>query len=156
MNIKMFRVGVLVIGIALISLGTSSWAYAGERKVNHVPDVVENGFKKAYPQAVILSYEEEVKNGKTTYEIESKDGSTRRDVILSSTGQILEAEEKIKKTEIPQAVQEAIRSKYPEAEITRAEKVNAKGKIQYEVGLKQGKKRFSIEFDSNGEYLKKD
>lgn len=157
MNTKMFHAGVLSAVIVLISLGSGSLPAYAEKKIGResVPEQVQAAFQKAYPQAVIRGYEQDVENGKTVYEIESKEGALRRDVIYNETGQVLEVEEVIKKRELPQAVVEAIHTQFPKADIVKAEKITGEGSVSYEVGLKQGTDRFSIELDSLGKNMKK-
>ncbi len=156
MNTRMFHAGVLSAGIILILLGSGSLAYA-EKKIGResVPEQVQAAFQKAYPQAVIRGYEQDVQNGQPVYEIESKEGHIRRDVIYSGTGQVLEVEEVVKKSQLPQAVIETILAQFPKADISRVEKITRDKDIAYEVGLKEGVKHFSIEIDSMGKILKK-
>ena len=153
----MFYAGVLSAGIVLVSLGSGSSPAYAEKKIarESVPEQVSTAFQKAYPQAVIRGYEQDEKNGQTVYEIESKEGSTRRDITYSGTGEVLEIEEAVKKSELPQAGMEAIRTQFPKADIGRAEKIMRDGSVFYEVGLKQEKKHFSIELDAQGKIIKK-
>ena len=45
-----------------------------------VPEAVLSSFTKMYPQATVITYSREIREGKTCYELESKDGTTKRDI----------------------------------------------------------------------------
>ena len=135
--------------VILVTVGGAMTGYAKERKLTRemVPAVVLSSFQKRYPQASVLGYEEEVEHGKTFYEIESKDGAIRRDILFVASGEIAEIEEVVPNTDVPLAIQQAGKAQFPQAEIHRAEKVTRGGRTYYEIGFKQGEKHFSREFD---------
>lgn len=151
------RIAFVVIAISLTGLT----AAAQESKVaaKDVPAAVIAAFKSAYPTATIKGYAREKENGKTFYEIESKDGNTGRDVLYNPDGSVAEVEETLAASGLPVGVREVISSKYPGAVVTKAEKTtekNAAGdKVGYEVIAKQGKKRISLEFDADGKLKSK-
>ncbi|HET6331288.1 MAG TPA: hypothetical protein VFF76_10930, partial [Holophagaceae bacterium] len=68
----------LVLILAAACLAPS--ARAGEKKLseNQMPAPVLAAFHKAYPAATIRGLAMETEHGRTTYEIESLDGRTRR------------------------------------------------------------------------------
>lgn len=72
-----------------------------------VPAAVREAFRRAYPSARVLKYASELENGRTTYEIESRDGATRRDLILAADGTILETETQVTPAQLPAAVRSA-------------------------------------------------
>jgi hypothetical protein len=51
---------------------------------------------------------------------------------------------------LPAAIRESINSKYPNTVITKAEKIIQGEKVAYEVIVRQGRKRISVEFDVDG------
>lgn len=151
------RIALLVIAVSMIGLS----AMAQESKVaeKDVPAAVIAAFKSAYPNATIKGYAKEKENGKTFYEIESKEGDTGRDVLYNPDGSVAEIEETMAPSDLPAAAQEVIRSKYPGAVVAKAEKTTEKtaggDKIGYEVIARQGKKRISLEFDADGKLKSK-
>jgi len=151
------RIGLVIATVSLAALSTA----AQESKVaeKDVPAAVIAAFKAAYPSATIKGYAREKEHGKVFYEIESKDGETGRDVLYNPDGSVAEIEETIAAGDLPAGAQELIRSRYPGAVVTKAEKSiekNASGdKIGYEVVAKQGKKRITLEFDSDGKLKSK-
>lgn len=151
--IQAYRRTALVV-IAVVAMTFS--ALAQERKITQkdVPAAVIAAFKSAYPSATIKGYAREKEKGQVFYEIESKEGDTGRDVLYKPDGSLAEIEETVGLSDLPAAAQKVIQSKYPGATVSKAEKTTEKSaqgdKIGYEVILRQGKKRFSLEFDGDG------
>ena len=151
------RIALVVVGVSLMGLT----AAAQETKVTakDVPAAVISAFKSAYPTATIKGYAREKEHGKTFYEIESKDGDTGRDILYHSDGSVAEVEETVAASDLPATAQDLIHSKYPGAMVTKAERTTEKtvqgDKISYEVVARQGKKRFTLEFDADGKLKRK-
>jgi uncharacterized membrane protein YkoI len=146
-----FRATLIAAAVSLLSLS----AAAQEKKITakQVPAAVIAAFKTSYPNATIRGYAQEKEHGKVFYEIESREGTTQRDVLYNSDGTVAEIEESIAPTDLPSAAQEAIHKKYPKAVISLAEKTTAGDKVGYEVSAKQGKRRITMEFDADGKVL---
>jgi hypothetical protein len=127
-------------------------AVAQEKKITarQVPAAVIAAFKNSYPNATIRGYAQEKEDGKMFYEIESREGSTQRDVLYNPDGTVAEVEESIAATDLPADAQQAIKQKYPRAVIVLAEKTTAGDTVGYEVSLRNGKRRIGMEFDSSG------
>jgi hypothetical protein len=146
----------IALTITAISLA-GSFASAQERQVKrkNVPIAVLNAFKASYPTATIKGYAREKEDGKTFYEIESMEGATGRDVLYNPDGSVAEVEETIAPSDLPAGIQEAIRTRYPRAVVIKAEKTVQGDTVGYEVIGKQGRKRFTLEFDAAGNFNKK-
>jgi hypothetical protein len=146
------RIALVLLAVAATSFSAS----AQEVKVaaKDVPAAVIAAFKAVYPNATIKGYAKEREHGKTFFEIESKEGDVGRDVLYHIDGSVAEIEETVAASDLPAAAQEVIRSKYPHAVISKAEKTTEKtaqgDKVGYEVIARQGKKRISLEFDADG------
>ena len=142
------RVALIAGAVTLLSLS----AVAQEKKItaNQVPAAVITAFKNSYPKATIRGYAQEKENGKVFYEIESREGTTQRDVLYNADGTVAEVEESIPASDLPADAQQAIKQKYPRAVIVLAEKTIAGDTVGYEVSLRNGKKRIGMEFDSSG------
>jgi hypothetical protein len=146
------RIAFVVIAVVAMTFS----AAAQERKVakKDVPAAVIAAFKSAYPAATIKGYAREKEKGQIFYEIESKEGDTGRDVLYKPDGSVAEIEETVKASDLPTAAQKVIHSKYPGAIVSKAEKTTEKSaqadKVGYEAIVRQGKKRFSLEFDGDG------
>ncbi|SRR5216683_1301309 len=147
------RAALIAMAVSLLAVA----AVAQEKKITgkDVPAAVISAFKTAYPNATIRGYAREKENGKVFYEIESREGTTTRDVLYNPDGTVAEIEESIAVTDLPAEVQQAMKEKFPKAAITKAERTTAGDKVSYEIVARQGKKRVTIEFDSSGKMLTK-
>jgi hypothetical protein len=147
------RIALIVSAVSLFGFS----AVAQEKKITakDVPAAVITAFKNSYPNANIRGYAREKEHGKVFYEIESREGTMSRDVLYNADGTVAEIEESMAATDLPADAQQAIKQKYPKAVIRLAEKTTAGDKITYEVSLRQGKKRMSMEFDASGKVIGK-
>ena len=147
------RLASLVAALFALSLSVT----AQEKKVaeKDVPKAVLAAFKSTYPNATIRGYSREKENGKVYYEIESMEGEIGRDVLYNPDGTVAEIEETIAPSDLPPAVSAAFRRLHPEAIIKKAEKISRDGQTEYEITAKEGKRRIELEFDSDGNPLKK-
>ena len=119
-----------------------------------VPEAVLSSFAKIYPQATIMTYSREIRDGKTCYELESKDGTTKRDIIYATNGDVMEIEEAIKASELPAIVMATLIKNYPKAKITAAEKLIKGTTVQYETTIKVKGKMIDLVFGETGELVK--
>lgn len=87
-----------------------------------IPSAVLAAFEKAYPKATIKHAMKESKDGRTTIEIESLDGTTGRDLQYMADGMVMEIEETIPMSEIPAPVIATVKGKHPKGKIVKAEK----------------------------------
>ena len=107
---------LLAAGILFVA---SALTIAQEKKINEkdVPNAVLNSFHKAYPKAEIKGLSTEMEKGKKYYEIESVDGSIRRDLLFTPAGKIAEIEETIPSSELPNGSLKSIEKKNESEEI---------------------------------------
>ena len=131
-------------------------APAQEKKVSpkKLPAAVLASFKQAYPKAVIKGASEENQAGKIIFEIESLDGKTARDLQYLADGTVVEIEETIAITEIPAAAKAAVAGKYPKGKIVKVERVTKGSMVSYDIEIKTGKKKVSMDVDANGKVFK--
>jgi hypothetical protein len=120
----------------------------------NVPSAVISAFAKHYPKSIVISYSKEERNGKPVYEIESRDGKLRRDIIYSADGTALEIEERILPPELPDSVKQTIYKAYPKSEIKSAERLTRGKSVQYEVVITKGEENFEVAFDKGGKVLR--
>jgi hypothetical protein len=140
----------------IVVFSTKSIAQTGKKfTVKDLPAAVSDAFKKSYPQAVIKGVDKEVENGKTLYEIESIDGTMKRDLLYTPEGNAYEIEETIEATALPDAVKQAISKEFPKGKIDKVEKMTKEGVVQYDVIIKSGKKVFEASITPDGKFLSK-
>ena len=135
-----------------IIIGIASTCFSQEMKISRkqVPAAVIKAFKTTYPKAKIKGTNIETKHGVTYYEIESKDGKIKRDVLYSKEGKVSEIEEMISADQLPQPVIDALTKNYSGQKVQAIEK-NIQGAVTtYEVMLQTGKKKTEIIFSADG------
>jgi len=136
----------LVVWIGLVT-ACRVVALAGQ---DSLPQPVASAFRQAYPRAVILNVSKERRQGKVVYEIESRDGSTRRDLIYSVAGRVLEIEEVLPVDSVPGAVRAAAERQVVGGRLVGAERVTRGDIILFEVQMRlNGRSRF-LTFDPEG------
>lgn len=130
-------------------------AHAGERPIarKDVPAAVLAAFTKAYPGAKALGYSLDDSGGKQVFEIESREGSVRRDLSYLPDGTLDEAEEVIAPSDLPEAVQQAIQAGHPGARILRAERDTRGAAIAYEVVIASRGAKKEIVLDPEGKVI---
>lgn len=119
-----------------------------------VPEAVLSSFTKMYPQATVITYSREIREGKTCYELESKDGTTKRDIIYAANGDVMEIEEAMKASELPATVMGTLIKNYPKVKIIAAEKLVKGTIVQYETTIKVKGKMIDLVFGETGELVK--
>ncbi|HKE90108.1 MAG TPA: PepSY-like domain-containing protein [Gemmatimonadales bacterium] len=115
-----------------------------------LPPAVASAFHQTYPAARVLNVSKERRDGKVVYEIESRDGETRRDLIYSTTGAVLEIEERIPVDSVPAVVRAAAERRVAGGKLVGAERVTRGTVILFEVQLRlNGRSRF-LTYDPEG------
>lgn len=144
---------VTVFGLA--AFAALATAEEKELTAKEIPQAVREAFQKAHPAAKNPEYSEEVREGKTAYEIEFKDQGKERQAVYGTDGALLETGEEIKTSELPEAVVEAVKKGRPHAILKEAEKLlQPDGSVRgYEVEVVAGEKKLELEFDPNGKLL---
>jgi uncharacterized membrane protein YkoI len=133
-------------------------AHAGEKELSkhQVPKAVLEAFEKAYPTAKELQFEQEMFEGKVTYEVEFKEHGKEYEVLYGADGSVLQKEETIEIHALPEPVSQAVMNAHPKATVKEAEKVmKPDGTItSYEVEIKSEGKELELDVDSSGKILK--
>lgn len=127
-----------------------------ERKVTkgEVPAAVHAAFAKVFPKAQIIGYAEEKEEGKTLYEVESKEGATHRDVTFEPDGKLVVVEESIEVKDLPAAVRATLEKEKGKCEL--AERL-IRGKVfEYEFHMVDGKNEYEVVIDASGKVLKRE
>lgn len=136
--------------ISSVVLGQPANAKKGEKGSVQAPKAVLTAFHKTYPKAVIRDISKEVNEGKTYFEIESTDGSQRRDLLYLADGTVFEVEEAWDIGALPKEITATINSKFPHGKLKKAEKITRGSTVQYEVLLENDEENLEVLFDSKG------
>ncbi|MDE3059182.1 MAG: PepSY-like domain-containing protein [Bacteroidota bacterium] len=146
-----------LLSVAAILLPTASTTIlAQEKKISEkeLPAAVLSSFHKAYPKAEITGASTETEKGKKYFEIESMDGSVRRDLLFTSAGTIAEIEETIPSSELPGGALQAIEKKISGAKVNRAEKVISGSRVSYELSVTGTNGKYGVILNKDGKIIK--
>jgi hypothetical protein len=147
------------LGMFTVALATEGKDTATEKKISKkdVPAAVLSAFQNSYPNAKINGVSLEKQDSITFYEIESKDGKVKRNLLYSAEGTVKEVEEIIKSAELPDAVKQTISKEYLKGKLKKeAEKITKDGVISYEVVVKNDEDKYEIVLSADGTIVKKD
>ncbi len=112
---------------------------AAEKKVKleSLPPAVQNGVREQTKNATLVGLNEEKEKGKTVYEVETKGASGKtRDLLLDSTGAVIETEEEIDLDAVPAAAKAAIQKRLAGGTIRKVEKLTKGSSVSYEAAIK--------------------
>ncbi len=140
----------------ILFLGFALQATAQEKKITKkdVPAAVLSAFQKAYPKAKVKGYSTETENGKTTFEVESMQGKMTLDVEYLSDGTATEVEEGLAAKDLPAPVLDAVKAKYANGKIAKAEKKTVGDVVTYELKVMTGKTHAGLEIDPSGKVIR--
>ena len=140
-------------GIAIAMVVVMICSGLGESKDEVKPDIPEailKAFQNEYPDAKITGFEQETDDSIIVYEIECTDGDTEKDVILSAEAKIIQVEQEIAVSSLPESVTKAALSAFPGAEIEEAEIVSRDSIVEYEIVLEVGEKEIEALISADG------
>ena len=141
---------IIIILFAAI-LGTISKA----QEVSNVvaPTAVANTFQKKFPNATNVKWEmEDMKNYEANFKMNKKEYSA----LFNILGTCLETEMKIKNSELPPIVKEALNKQFSGYKIKEAEKVEkVLSAVGYEVELSKGEEKLEVYISAEGEVISK-
>lgn len=144
---------VLVASVAALSQTNAGEKHLSKQKV---PKAVLGAFEKSYPNAKAMKFEKEQFENQTAYEVKYKDNGKQGEVLYDEDGAVLQNEEGIDVSALPEEVVKAVKKAHPKAKIKEAEKLTKPdGSLTgYEVEIKAGKKELEIELDTDGKILR--
>ena len=139
-------------------LCSCSTTVAGEKKISKkdVPAAVLKAFTSAYPNAKAHAYAKETEKGETFYELETTDGTAKRDILFKADGTIAEVEEMLTKESIPDAVSKTLSGEFPKAKIIGVEKTTKGTDVTYEAHIMNGKEKLEVVMNGDGKIQKKE
>jgi hypothetical protein len=143
-----------IFGFALAAEGKKE--EGAEKKIpkKDVPTAVMLAFQKAYPKAQIVGTSRETEDSTFYFEIESRDGKVKRDLLYKADGTVKEIEESVTNAELPAAIREAIAKEYPKGVIQKGEKTTRDNVVEYELIVKNGKDKMEVVLNETGKIVK--
>jgi uncharacterized membrane protein YkoI len=143
---------LIIMGLLTIFFMSGNSLFAQHKKYtsSDMPPAVIESFNKAYPNAQAVGYDIEKEQGSKFYEIESKEGSIKRDILFNEDGTINEVEESMNVSDLSQDAVNTIENKYPGSKILKAEKITKNNETFYEVIVKSKKKTYEVQLKTDG------
>lgn len=134
-------------------------AFADSKPVaDPCPAAVKTAITHAFPKASIARCKAEREDGHDQFEVKvAKEGGGVAEVDVSPDGKILQVEETVTIDQLPAAVAKAFATKYPKANIDRAEKQTpAKGAPRYELAFATDHGRKEATFAEDGTFVEEE
>ena len=116
---------------------------------SEVPQAVTNAFAKAHPKATDVEWERSMDNYKVEFDIGRKD----HEIWYTASGTVVKKEQDISEADLPQAVRDAIKSKYAGYRIDDVEMTWQNDATTYRVEVEKGREDLEITLDESGKIL---
>lgn len=145
----------LVLSLGLV-LSLNMFAQASEKsvKMKDLPKAVQTTVQEQSKGATVRGLSKETQNGKTYYEVELKVKGHNKDVLMDSTGAVVEIEEEIDMASVPPAVKAEIEKHVGGGKITMVESVTKNDAIvAYEAHVKTGRKHSEVKVGPDGQLI---
>lgn len=142
--------------IAVSAILATAPVHAQESRVTHaqLPAAVQQAVAASSKGATVKGYAREVEHGQTFYEAEMRANGLSRDVLMDSTGAVVEVEQQVTMAALPASVQSALRRKSGKGRIVKIESLTKQGRlVAYEAQVHTGKKHSEIQVGPAGETL---
>ncbi len=142
----------VVSSLCVLLFGATICLVAQEKAIEKasVPAAVLKAFADAYPKAVIKGCKTESEKGKKFFEVESLDGKTKRDLLYTADGTVVEVEESVEMSQVPDAVTKALKKDFPSGKIVGSEKTTHGGTTSFEFVVKSGNKKVEVAYSPEG------
>ena len=129
---------------------------AQERKIarRNLPAAVARTAATESQGAKIRGYSQEKENGQTFYEVEMTVNGHHRDVLIDSSGTVVEVEEQVQLVDVPAAVRDSLRAAAGKGKVTGVESITKGGRIvAYEARVNTKGKRSEVSVDPDGKRI---
>jgi hypothetical protein len=137
---------------------TNTLAQNSERpvKMKSLPAAVKKTVLEQSKGATIRGLSKEVEGGKTFYEAELKVNDHSKDVLIDSTGAVVEIEEEVALASLPSPVKAEIEKQAGSGKIVMVESITKNDAIvAYEAHVRTGKKSREVKVGPDGQLIPK-
>jgi ssDNA-binding replication factor A large subunit len=138
--------------VTLLAAPLAAAAWAGERKVQlqELPPAVQAAVQVQTRDLAHYRISEEQEDGKTVYEVETTVNGLSRDLLIDTSGLVVEVEEEIDPARLPEAARKSVASVSGGGIIRKVEAVTRDGVTEYEVAIKGGNGRSRVFVTGDG------
>lgn len=119
-------------------------------KMDQLPAAVRQTVLEQTKGAQIRGFSKEVEHGKTYYEAETMRDGKSRDILMDSSGAVIEVEEQVTLDTIPEAARRAIEARQGAGKVIKVESVTRGSKVSYEALISKGGKKFEVAVGADG------
>jgi len=118
-----------------------------------LPSAVLESFKKLYPTATETKWEKD----KDNYEAIFKLNAASKEIVFHADGKVVQSEEELTSiNSLPKEVKDAFIKEYAGYNYIKSEKITKdSGTIVYEIDAELKGKKYAIEYDAKGIFVKK-
>ena len=144
-----------LIAFALLVTAASALV-AQERKIarRNLPAAVARTAATESQGAKIRGYSQEQEHGQTFYEVEMTVKGHHRDILIDSSGTVVEVEEQVQLIDVPAAVRDSLRAAAGKGKVTGVESITKGGRIvAYEATVTTKGKRSEVSVDPDGKRI---
>ena len=137
----------------LVTFGTAS-GQDKRIKRSALPPAVEQAVREQSEGATIRGFSRERENGQTMYEAELTVHGLTKDVLMDSTGAVVEVEQQVMIASLPAAVAAGLKAQAGKGRITKVEAITKHGTlVAYEARVVTHGKRSEIQVGPDGKPL---
>lgn len=137
--------------IAVVALFATAAVSAQDLSMSDVPSNLTDSFQQAYPDVTDIEWEMDGMN----YKVEFDKDRMEHEIWYNKDGQTVRMEQELTESDLPEAINLAIKSKYDGFSIDSVEMTEMDGKKTYEVELEKGwDTEKKVVFDSDGKVVK--
>ena len=131
-------------------------AVAQEKKIERkdLPPAVEKTAAAQSEGAIIKGFSQEKENGQTFYEAEMMVNGHSKDVLIDTSGAVVEVEEQVPLDSLPSPVQDGLKAKAGSGKIVKVESLTKHDKlVAYEAVVETGGKKKEVQVGPDGQPL---
>lgn len=142
-NLKMKKIGLLILIVLLVC------SCSNQQEIRNELDLT---LKKKFSNVRDIEWEFE----NDIWEADFKQNNIKYSTVFDKQGNWIETEHEINSIDLPQGIQDSIKTKYQEYRIKEVEYIESLSGIFYEIELKQGHKEIEVTYDELGNFIKKE
>ncbi len=124
----------LITLVAIFSLGFGFYAKAQYIGAQDLPSEISQDFSAKYPKFTKVDWEKDGKHYKATFNVEQY----AHQLVYDKNGNLVSQEFGLPVSSLPADVTNGIKKNFPELEIQGADEIVKKGRVSYELSLKDG------------------
>jgi hypothetical protein len=138
--------------VTLTAVLAAGAAAAREKKVQlqDLPPAVQAAVQVQTKDLTGFRISEEQEDGKTVYEVETQVNGLSRDLLIDSSGVLIEVEEEIDPARLPEAARRSVERVSGGGMVRKVEAVTRDGVTEYEVSVKGGNGKSKVVVSGDG------